>query len=72
MKRYILIESDTDMSSLFMYQVTQVSADRFERSHDFANHLDEAKFFGMVRRCLVTKEDLGGAKEITPEIEVAS
>lgn len=65
MKRFILIESDTQYRSLFAYELTETSIFNYKRKTEpIAVEIDAGKLFGGVRRVLVTADDIKDAAPI--------
>lgn len=65
MKRIFIVESDTEYSSLFLYEARVLPDGKIEKvgGHIF-NSMDLPKFYGAVNAAMVTKDTLTKAAPI--------
>lgn len=77
MKKFFVIETDTEMYSVFVYEVEQSFSDQvnYVREAGIRAVVHESpgpKFYGKLDSLLITRNTLENAAPITPEIKVQS
>lgn len=65
MKRIVIIESNTEYVSLFLYEARELPDGKIEKVGSFIyNAIDRPQFFGAVNASLITKDTLTKAAPI--------
>ena len=67
MKKFFLVEANTNYHSLFCYEMTETGYLKYERAEDFLfNNVDRAQFFGNLNALCHTQESMQ-----SPPLELA-